>query len=132
MATLHSHLKLWETLRIRRELLGITQQELAEMVGVTLSAYTGWEKHGTGLTIEKLYEVNGALLVLEHQSGNKAAVDKYGDKPVDTLGKDCEKPLNSENEDTLAGVFQKIPPHLSPAKTKEKRLKAQSNRKLSP
>lgn len=89
--TIRANIDLWAGLKARREAIQATQKDIAALLGVSLNVYTRWEAQGTYLTAERLYQIDGAIRVLEFQSAQKVAVDNLGENLGESEGTDCAK-----------------------------------------
>lgn len=76
--TLIKLIDIWQNLKQRREALGMTQPEMAEAIGSSLSAYTHYETSGEGLTVDRLMRIDGMIAMMEKTCGK--SVDNRGDK----------------------------------------------------
>lgn len=86
---------LWQSLKPRREALGLTQPQLAEALGISLSAYTHYEVSAEKLTVDRLMQLDGKISMLEKAAGN--SVDNY----VDKNGTKSAQALSNRIQDVL-------------------------------
>lgn len=121
--TIRANIDLWAGLKARREAIQATQKDVATLLGVSLNVYTRWEAQGTYLTAERLYQIDGALRVLEFQSAQKVAVDNLGDKAGDTKGTDCAKGSDQSPLGDKDALFTRPVPKRSHAKKPIKKRK---------
>jgi len=97
--TLLKLIELWQGLKTRRLALGMTQEQMAEALGISYSAYTHYEISGQKLTTDRLMKLDGAISMLEKSVG----------KPVDNSG--IKKPARSASrlQELIPTVIPKIP-----------------------
>jgi transcriptional regulator with XRE-family HTH domain len=74
-----------ERLRALREAVGLSQQQVADKLGMTQTAYAWWERNPVALRPEQLHKLSAALNVSVEELMGTAQNRKRGSGPVGKL-----------------------------------------------
>jgi len=101
-----------ERLRALREAVGLSQQQVADKLGMTQTAYAWWERNPVALRPEQLQKLSAALNVSVEELMGTAASKRRGNGPAGKLRQVFEKasqlPRHQQNKVAeFVGAFVK-------------------------